>query len=181
MWSEGDSLAKEVLTEQYRLQLPGLAKEVKDICIELNLPNIMRENIPILKWKKAVKDSCRNAAAKDLIESMKGMSKVKELAKEDFERKDYIKKKNIYDARLMFKLRSKMLEVKMNHLSDPKYSKDLWRCDSCKSGALETQTHVLYCSAYSSLRDGKDLDDMDQFVKYFSDVLKIRSKLGLIK
>ena len=179
--SEGESLAKEVLCKQDELQWPGLAKEVKDICVELDLPNIMKENIPTLQWKKAVKEACNIAATKELKKSMEDMSKVKHLVNEDFERKDYIKKNNIYEARTMFKLRSKMVEVKMNYKSDPRNSKELWRCDSCKSGALESQTHVLYCTAYSDLRIGKNLEDMDHLVKYFSDVMAIRSKLQLIK
>ena len=71
------------------------------------------------------------------------MSKVKELASEAFERKDYIKGKNIHQPRQMFKQRSKKIEVKMNIKNNPKYSQELWRCDSCLSGAVETQSHVL--------------------------------------
>ena len=34
-----------MLCKQDELQWPGLAKEVKDMCVELDLPNIMKENI----------------------------------------------------------------------------------------------------------------------------------------
>ena len=64
--AEDNSLAKEILMEQERLQLPGLAKEAKEICRDLNLPNIMKENIPELQWKREVKKACRDASESEL-------------------------------------------------------------------------------------------------------------------
>ena len=82
---------------------------------------------------------------------MSEMSKVEDLAKEKFETKEYIKTKNIHQARMMFKVRTKMLNVKMNFKNDPRNSQTLWRCESCQIEAPETQAHVLYCPAYQSL------------------------------
>ena len=111
---------------------------------------------------------------------MSSMSKVKELAAEKFERKDYFRTKNIHQARTMFKVRTKMLDFKMNYSHDPKYSRELWRCDSCKSGDLESQSHVLYCTAYKELRMGKAPHRGEDLVTYFTDVLSIRTQLGLV-
>ena len=167
--------------EQERLQLPGLAKECKEICRELNLPNLMKEDVPCNQWKNMVKKACKEASEKDLTSKMSSMSKVKELAAEKFERKDYFNTQNIHQARTMFKARTKMLDFKRNFSHDPKYSKELWRCDSCKSGDLESQSHVLYCTAYKDLRQGKDLNSVEDLVTYFTDVLSIRTQLGLVK
>ena len=71
-----------------------------------------------------------------------------------------------------------MVDIKMNYYA--KYTEDLWRCDSCLS-AIETQSHVLYCPAYTELRKGKNLESNEDLTEYFKKVLKIREELNLLK
>ena len=47
------------------------------------------------------------------------------------------------------------------------------------SGAIETQSHILYCEAYSALREGKSLSSDKDIVEYFRKVIEIRDKLGI--
>ena len=70
----------------------------------------------------------------------------------------------------------------MNYQHNPRsrYMADLWRCDSCRS-EVDTQSHVLHCPAYNSLREDKDMNNFDHLVKYYSEVMSIRSKMGLKK
>ena len=49
------------------------------------------------------------------------------------------------------------------------------------SGNIETQSHILYCEAYSELRAGKDLNSDTDLVQYMKNVLIIREKLNLNK
>ena len=107
-------------------------------------------------------------------------SKTKDLVNESFGFKDYLKNKNIYEARTGFKMKTRMLDVKMNYQHNPKHMKDLWQCDSCRS-AVDTQSHVLYCEAYKTLREDKDINNPEDIIKYFSEVMRIRSKLNLTK
>ena len=79
----------------------------------------------------------------------------------------------------MFKVRTKMLNVKMNFKNDPRNSQTLWRCESCQIEAPETQAHVLYCPAYQSLRTGKDINNMGDLVDYYTKVMLVRSKLEI--
>ena len=102
-------------------------------------------------------------------------------AEERFEVKDYIKSKSVEDVRTLFKVRSGMTDLKMNYLNNDVYSRSLWRCDSCKTGAIESQSHVLHCPAYRKLREGKDLNNDNDVVEYFRNVLNIRSKLNIVK
>ena len=81
----------------------------------------------------------------------------------------------IEDARVKFALRSEMYDVSFNYRSDPKNSADLWKCDSCMSGHIQTQSHILFCEAFADLRKDKDL------VNYMKNVLIIREKLDLLK
>ena len=47
------------------------------------------------------------------------------------------------------------------------------------SGAIETQSHILYCEAYSALREGKSLSSDKDIVVYFRKVIEIGDKLGI--
>ena len=86
--------------------------------------------------------------------------------------KEYVKNLTLRNTRTMFRIRSHMLDLKMNRKSDPKYSDDLWKCDFCMS--LDTQSHVIWCPAFASLREGKNLNNDIDLVTYFSEVMKIR-------
>ena len=74
-----------------------------------------------------------------------------------------------------------MYDVKFNYRSDPKNSAELWRCDSCMSGHIQTQSHILFCDAFSDLRKDRDLNNDNDLVSYMKSVLIIREKLDLLK
>ena len=65
-----------------------------------------------------------------------------------------------------------MLDLKMNRKSDQKYSDEMWKCDFCLS--LDTQSHIIWCPAFASLREGKNLQNDMDLVTYFTAVMKIR-------
>ena len=71
-----------------------------------------------------------------------------------------------------------MIDVKMNYSSDPKISRELWRCDSCMN-AVEDTSHILHCVAYRKLREGKDMENMGDLASYYSEVMRIRNKMGV--
>ena len=62
----------------------------------------------------------------------------------------------------------------------PQNEKTLWQCDSCQT-SIETQSHIMWCPAYSELRVGKDINSDDHLIEYVKKVLKIREKLNLTK
>ena len=64
-----------------------------------------------------------------------------------------------------------MLDVKMNRKNDPKYAQDLWKCDDCQS--MDSQAHIVWCPAYATLREGKDLKSDADLVEYYQKVMKI--------
>ena len=86
---------------------------------------------------------------------------------------------NLYDARLKFEIRSKMVQnVAFNYSSDPKYSSQLWHCTHCDR--MDSQTHILSCDSYQYLRTGKDLSCDRDLVTYFREVISLREKLDNI-
>ena len=83
---------------------------------------------------------------------------------------------NLYDARLKFAIRAKMVKsVAFNFSSDPKYSSQLWHCTHCDR--MDSQTHILSCDSYQYLRTGKDLSCDRDLVTYFREVISLREKL----
>ena len=77
----------------------------------------------------------------------------------------------------MFSHRSKMMRyTKMNFSHDPRYEKELWVCESCNL-AISTQSHVLWCPSYLSLRENKNINNDKELAQYLQAVFKIREKL----
>ena len=87
---------------------------------------------------------------------------------------------NPANAREFYKYRTKMYNAKFNYKSNERHANDLWQCSSCQS-AIETQEHVLFCGAYATLREQKDLNSDKDLAEYLRKVLIIREKLNLIK
>ena len=126
--------------------------------------------------KIAVIDDCE----KELKNEMMSLNKLKDgpMVNEKFEKKEYIDNLVPANARQMFKFRSKMFNAKFNYKSDKQYSHELWKCSSCQS-SIETQEHVLFCPAYATLREGKNIDDDKDLSDYLKKVLLIRENLNL--
>ena len=72
------------------------------------------------------------------------------------------------------------IHIKRNFRHDPAYTKDSWKCDSCRTN-IDTQSHMLWCEAYKELRIDKDLQSDKDLTKYIQEVQEIRMKLNLIK
>ena len=96
------------------------------------------------------------------------------------ETKDYIKNMNVENARTKFQLRTEMLDVKFNYKHSPINVQSLWQCESCQTN-IETQSHIMWCPAYSELREGKDITNDNDLIEYVRKVLKIRENLNLTK
>ena len=150
-------LSKEILQEQIRLQLPGLAKECVEICHRFGLDNITKNEVPVKEWKMKVDRASRTQAEVEMKEEIerKDYSKMKYVKNEEFKMKEYIKMKSIENARTMFRIRSSMVDVKFNYKNDKRYSHELWKCEGCKS-AIETQSHIINCPAFANFKGKKD-------------------------
>ena len=97
------------------------------------------------------------------------------------ERKDYVKNLSVNDARNIFLKNTCMTRyVKMNYMSEFKYVKELWQCDSCQRN-IDSMNHVLWCPSYRELRENRNLDDDKDLARYLHDVMAIRSKLNIQK
>ena len=180
---EEGALAKEIFEAQKHQNLPGLVQECLEWINILNIPNLLEKDITKPKWKKIVQDAIIKENEDNLKTKMKKLTKLKssELSTEKCETKSYIRNLSVNDARQIFKKRTSMTQyVKMNYMSELKYVKDLWLCDSCQT-SIDSMNHVMWCPSYSELRAGKNMDDDQDVARYLHDVMMIRSKLDLQK
>ena len=83
---------------------------------------------------------------------------------------------HISQARTKFKLLSFMTKtVKLNFASDRQFAADLWTCWHCPM--VDSQSHVRICPAYEHLRAGGNLDNDQDLVRYFTQVIKFRDDM----
>ena len=174
-----NSLANQVYKEQLKNDWPGLAKESQAICEEFRLKDVTKEwtfEPKKNKWKSMIKEACVSKNERDMKKEIKyKYKKITEMSSEKFERKNYLSEMTMEDARMFFKIRTKMVKAKMNFSNDYRNKESLWKCDSCCRN-IDTQAHITICPAYSHLREGKSLGSDKDLVQYFREVLSLREK-----
>ena len=98
------------------------------------------------------------------------------LKDETYELKEYMKLLNMSNARVKFRIRTKMVEnIAFNFSSDQKYANRLWQCTHCDH--IDSQSHVLICVGFKHLREGKNLKSDQDLVRYFRDVISLRDQM----
>ena len=163
-----ERLAKQIYSEQVRRSWPGLAREASELCLRLGLPNIVKEEIGCKKWETMVKIAPREFHERKLKEEVDTKTKLEDIKHENVKLKEYFRGKNLTDTRLMFRIRSRMIQLKANFKNIPSYKKDGWKCDGCEL-AVESNAHVVECVAYDNVRDGKDLNCDKDLFQYFKE------------
>ena len=175
------ALASEVFAIQTENGLPGIFNECREFLAKFEIYNLKQYSK--FQFKNLVKKKIFELNKSKLLELAQNKKYKKvdfsDLAENDFNLKPYFKNLKIADSKLKFKLVSKMVPyIKMNFTSDKRYASESWLCDSCKGTNVEkpkdTQEHVLVCSAYENLRQGKNLSDDKDIVEYFRQVLNHR-------
>ena len=116
---------------------------------------------------------------KDILEASERYTKLEDMKNESYGTKSYLREMSMQNARMMLRIRRKMVQCKMNFSSKRSNIETAWKCDSCMSEAIDTQSHILYCEAYKPLREGKSLESDKDLVQYFRRVIEIRDKLGI--
>ena len=101
--------------------------------------------------------------------------------------KDEVRKGNSYifdetlkNARMLFRFRVELYESKLNFKNKTEYKNEKFMCDSCER-EIDCHSHVLFCPAYSELREGKHLNSDSDLANYLQKVLEIRTELRLNK
>ena len=174
--------------KQKQFGFPGLLTEMKPWIKKLEIGEFLDEPNLISKaaFSKRIKEGLRKECESELLEKMRGYKKLSEGPVfnneeiETFNRKPYIDELPLANARTKFSYRAKMYNVAFNYKHQGNNQDRLWKCSSCTS-SIETQDHVLFCPAYSQLREGKSLESDKDLTNYLMKVLIIREKLNIVK
>ena len=128
------------------------------------------------QWKRLVKSRIKMSAEIELKEQIKTYKKLEniDVENEAFEPKAYLTELNLSQARIKFKLRNRMLEIKNNFKGE--HIKTNLLCLACQT-SLETQDHILFCPSYSDLRQDMDIHCDKNLVDYIREVMKLRDKI----
>jgi hypothetical protein len=104
---------------------------------------------------------------KEMGDEHTGMKKMKVMRKSDCSLKDYMKTGTLYSARKTWEVRSYMLRVAGNYPGHKKYLATGWQCQACMQQVREDQDHLVLCSGYRDLLEGKDLESDEDLVDFF--------------
>ena len=161
------TVARKVANIAIRAGHPGLMREYIQLCTQYNLPSA--QNTPKGVWKRLVKAAISEGNNAKLLEQIQTKYKklnYDTLKNEKFEMKEYLEELRLSDARLKFRIRSKMVEtIAMNFSSDPIHVNRLWQCTHCDR--IDSQSHVLVCEGYKHLRKEKNFgSDCDLFPNF---------------
>ena len=166
-----EGLAKEVYEEQVLNGWPGLAQEVGVICATIGIPNANNN----LVSKKDLNVALRNHDRKEILEKFGKYKKLDKILGDDPTKpKDYMMDKSLADSRMIFRIRTEMVDMKDNMRN--KYKGTSINCEACDSSSAESQLHVMTCPGYTELRVGKDMRRNEDLAAYFREVLLLREK-----
>lgn len=173
-----NSLARKVYDEQKQNKWPGLVDETKQICEKLDIESVHTTKLSKSVYRKIVTRACHKENEKRLRKQTEGKPKCERIQKETYGKKEYLKNKNIYSARQMYRTRFGMQPFAGNYSHDRRFARSEWLCQ-CRE-AREEESHLLSgnCPVYGEIWAKYDkLDDDDNLVNFFNEVLNLRDEL----
>ena len=173
-----ETLAKQVFREQKDLGLPGLVKEVQDICKKVGIRDISEEDVT----KEEMEDALVTYNLKLTKEEMGDKLKYQEMKNEDIRKpQKFLEEMNLEECSIAMRVKCFMMDCPGNMRARYKGRETCLRCKlkpEFQGPAMrETQGHLEVCSGYSELRVGRDLAIFSDKVAYFADVIKEREKM----
>ena len=170
------SLSWKIWKEQVINKWPGLSAEVMDICKQLDIPNINENSVEGDDIKKAVFRH-HMEEVKEKVGSSKKMQKHKD---DDFETvQEYMKGKSVEKTRMAFRVRCEMVDTIKGNYKDKyrrKRGEKALLCTDCSEQEVHTQTHCLTCPKWERLREGMEMDTLENMVIFFQRLIMERLK-----
>jgi hypothetical protein len=160
---EEEALAKQVYKQAEDSGWPGLGEEVRSICEQIQIPDINKYEVQ----KQEIHDAIFEAHYSSMISQFSTSKKLQDIKDDNFRQmQEYFKDKNLSNARLKFKIRSKMVDrIPGNFKNRYKYSEEGLNCTDCMVEL--TQDHCVICPSRASLREDLDMSRLDDTVIYF--------------
>ena len=157
------ALAQQVYQQAELNCWPGLGREVKEICQEIQIQDLNKYKIS----KKEIQNAIFDTHYKEMMTKFQQSRKLADIKDDNFRTmQDYFNDRNIGTARMKFKIRTKMVDkIPGNFKNKYRYKEAGLNCTYCKEEF--TQVHCTICPARAELRKGLDMTKLDDMVIYF--------------
>ena len=119
-------LAKQIYEEQKKFNWPGLAAETANICLELNIEDCNSTKTNKNDYKQILIKAC-HLKNEEKLRAL-GRGKCERIQLEEYGKKSYLKKKNIFHVRQQYRSRFKMQPFAGNYSHDQRFKKSDWLC-----------------------------------------------------
>ena len=171
---DGTTLANKIYNEQRKEGWPGLAKETKEICEELNITDVNTTYLTKNEYKSLVDGAIKRKNEEWLRKEAEGKRKCEKIMKETFGKKNYVTKNKVGEVRNIFKARVGMSEFADNFSKDKRFMRTNWLC-RC-GDQRESESHILEeCLVYEDIRNEyENINDDTQLASFFAKVLERR-------
>ena len=136
----------------------------------------------VMVSKQDVKKAIFDNHYEDMKNTINTKSKLEAIKEDDFkEVQSYFHDKSVEKARMAFKIRTQMLteipgNAKNKYRVKGTVSEGLI-CQHCSEGLIFTQSHCLTCPAWTEIREGLDMKNIDDLVIFFRKLLVERAKV----
>ena len=176
------ALAKKVYLESIKYGWPGLARDVKNICLKIGIPDLNYHDNTKVNIKKAIRANYFSCLKTEI-------SKGGKLSDITFNNniskfQDYMHFTSLNNARLAFRIKSQMVDKipcnfkkKYSKRNNPTNRDEGLYCPHCENGELYTQKHVLSCLRWIELRKDLNMNSIKDLVTFFKRLLKEKEKL----
>ena len=129
--SEEDTIASMVYREQKERKWPGLASETATICQELGIEDHNETCGNKKDYKNMMMAACHSKNKESLLSLASG--KYERIMGEQYEKKEYLSKKNIHDVRIHFRTRFGLQRFAGNYSKDESFISSNWLCKCLQS------------------------------------------------
>ena len=176
------TLSRMILEEQRCNNWPGLSKEVTKICESLKIPDLNDNDFDITAG--SIKEAVMEHQDIELKERIFKSTKMDKVKHNDFSKvQKYLTGKSIENTRMAFKIRCEMVEEIKGNFKDKfkrQGGEEALICQDCDTREIQTQSHCLVCPKWEDIREGLELDRIEDMVKFFQRILRERmdSKTG---
>ena len=173
------TLVKRIYMEGKMMGWPGLWQEVREICQELGIPDVNEKVVPKCDVRKAIVSH----HMEDMKQMMEKSSKLANIKYDDFSQEQpYMNERSIDVGRTAFKIRCQMLKDIPGNFKNKFRKKgggemDGLVCTHCQEEVLMDQAHCMVCPAWEDIRQGLDMTNMLDLVKFFKGMLDKLDKL----
>ena len=173
-----DSLSRKVYEEQKEKSWPGLAKETKEICERLGVEDVNETSKSKKEYKEMFTVACEKEDEANNIKQTENKDKCSTIMKDGYGRQKYINEKTIFEARELFRTRTKMQPFAGNFKHDKRFAKTNWLCRCLQKTEHEAHLKFENCPQYTDIREKYDtLDDDQNLARFFREVLARRDAL----